>query len=192
MIQSKNMRYKIVQSKTLLRTLRCLVAASCFAASLISQNLDEAKTASSSPMMSARAVLGLEGVADNSMGTLSIQDNALVFLRGKGSVIQIPLTAIQGVFLSQEDKQVGGTPMAIGRAAAPFEGGRVIGVFTHKKYDFVTVEYLDANGGFHGTVYELNKGQGRVLADELGAKGVHVGGSQIDTAKQEMETTNAK
>ena len=150
------------------------------------------RTASSSPVLRARAVLGLEGVANNSMGELSIQDDAFVFSRREGPTVRMPLSAIQGAFLSQEDKQVGGTPMAVGRAATPFGGGRVIGLFAHKKYDFVTLEYFDSNGGFHGTIYQLNKGQGQVLADELGAKGVHVSGLEIATAKQRLETNNAK
>jgi hypothetical protein len=188
----KNMCCERISSKRLFRILRCLVSASCFAASLIAQDLGQVRIAFTSPVLRARAVLGLEGVANNSMGELSIQDDAFVFSRREGPYVRMPLSAIQGAFLSQEDKQVGGTPMALGRAATPFGGGRVIGLFAHKKYDFVTLEYFDSNGGFHGTIYQLNKGQGQVLADELGAKGVHVSGLEIATAKQRLETNNAK
>ena len=167
------------------------MAASCFAASLIAQDLDQGRTASS-PVLRASAVLGVEGVANNSMGELSIQDDAFVFSRREGPTVRMPLSAIQGAFLSQEDKQVGGMPMALGRAATPYGGGRVIGLFAHKKYDFVTLEYFDSNGGFHGTIYQLNKGQGQVLADELGAKGVHVSGLEIAITKQRLETNNGK
>lgn len=190
MVQIKNMCYESVSSKAL-RILLCLVAALCFAASLIAQDLDQGRTASS-PVLRASAVLGVEGVANNSMGELSIQDDAFVFSRREGPTVRMPLSAIQGAFLSQEDKQVGGLPMALGRAATPYGGGRVIGLFAHKKYDFVTLEYFDSNGGFHGTIYQLNKGQGQVLADKLGAKGVHVSGLEIATTKQRQETNNAK
>ena len=192
MTRIKNMCYESVSSKLLFRILRCLVPASCFAASLIAQNFDQVRTASSSPVLRARAVLGLEGVANNSMGELSIQDDAFVYSRREGPTVRMPLSAIQGAFLSQEDKQVGGMPMALGRAATPYGGGRVISLFAHKKYDFMTLEYFDSNGGFHGTIYQLNKGQGQVLADELGAKGVHVSGLEIATAKQRLETNNVK
>jgi hypothetical protein len=87
---------------------------------------------------------------------------------------------------------VGGIPLALGRAATPFGGGRVIGLFSHKKYDFLTLESFDANGGFHGTIYQLNKGQGEALANELAAKGVHVSGLRIDVAKRGVEANNAK
>jgi hypothetical protein len=192
MTRTKNMCYESVSSKLLFRILRCLVSASCFAASLIAQDFDQVRTASSSPVLRARAVLGLEGVANNSMGELSIQNDVFVYSRREGPTVRMPLSAIQRAFLSQEDKQVGGIPMALGRAATPYGGGLVIGLFAHKKYDFMTLEYSDSNGGFHGTIYQLSKGQGQVLADELGAKGVHVRGLEIATAKQRLETNNVK
>ena len=192
MTRIKNMPYESVSSKLLFRILRCLVPASYFAASLIAQNFDQVRTASTRPVLRAKAVLGLEHVANNSTGELSIQDDVFVYSRREGPTIRMPLSAIQGAFLSQEDKQVGGMSMALGRAATPYGGGRVIGLFAHKKYDFMTLEYFDSNGGLHGTIYQLNKGQGQVLADELGAKGVHVSGLEIATAKQRLETNNVK
>ncbi len=69
---------------------------------------------------------------------------------------------------------MGGVPVALGRAATPFGGGRVIALFSHKKYDTVTVEYLDPSGGLHGTIFQMNKGQGQVLRDELLAAGAHI------------------
>jgi hypothetical protein len=188
----KNMPYESVSSKLLSRILRCLVPAAYFAASLIAQNFDQVRTASTRPVLRAKAVLGLEHVANNSMGELSIQDDVFVYSRREGPTIRMPLSVIQGAFLSQEDKQVGGMPMALVRAATPYGGGRVISLFAHKKYDFMTLEYFDSNGGLHGTIYQLNKGQGQALADELGAKGVHVSGLEIATAKQRLETNNVK
>ena len=192
MTRIKTMSYESVSSKLLFRILRCLVPAAYFAASLIAQNFDQVRTASSRPLLRARAVLGLEHVANNSLGELSIQDDVFVYSRREGPTIRLPLSAIQGVFLSHEDKQVGGMPMALVRAATPYGGGRVISLFAHKKYDFMTLEYFDSNGGLHGTIYQLNKGQGQVLADELGAKGVHVSGLEIAAAKQSLETNNVK
>lgn len=188
MTRPNNTCRNALSSKILFRLLRCLVPASCFAASLMAQDLDQGKTG----VLRARAVLGLEDVANNSVGELSIQGDAFVFSPREGSTLRVSLSAIQGVFLSQEDKQAGGTSAAVGRTVTPFGGGRVIGLFAHKKYDFVTLEYVDPNGGFHGTIYLLNKGQGQVLADELGAKGVHVSALESATGKQRLETNNAK
>ena len=33
--------------------------------------------------------------------------------------------------------------MKLGKAAAPFGGGRVVSLFAHKKYDTLTLEYVD-------------------------------------------------
>jgi hypothetical protein len=188
MTRSNNICYGSVSLKVLFRLLRRLVPASCFAASLMAQDLDQGKTG----VLRARAVIGLEGVANNSMGELSIQDDNFVFVRLQGPAVRIPLSAIQDAFLSQEDKEAGGTPAAVGRAVTPFGGGRVIGLFAHKKYDFMTLEYVDSNGGLHGTIYQLNKGRAQVLADQLDAKGVHVSGLETATGKQKLETNNAK
>ncbi len=133
-------------------------------------------------------MLGLEGISNNTSGELSIQGDDLVFKPSEGPIARIPIGSIQGVFLGQEDKEVGGTPMAVTRAATPFGGGRVIGLFAHKKYDFLTLDYLDSNGGFHGAICQLNKGQGQAFGSELETKSVHVSGLKDDATR--LETKN--
>lgn len=71
--------------------------------------------------------------------------------------------SIRDIFLSQEDKQVGGTPMVLGRAAVPFSGGRAIALLAHKKYDFLTLEYRDANGGLHRVICQTEPRPGADL-----------------------------
>jgi hypothetical protein len=81
--------------------------------------------------------------------------------------------------------------MAMSRAVVPFGGGRVIGLLAHKKYDFLTLEYLDSNGGYHGAICQLNIGQRQVLANELEIRAVHVSGPRADTVKlSSVETKN--
>jgi len=139
----------------------------------------------------ATHVLGLEGIANNGAGNLSIQEDALRFQRDDGSAAQIRIGSIRDVSLGAQDKEVGGTPMAVGRTAAPFGGGRVVGLFAHKKYDTLTVEYLDANGGFHGAIFLLNKGQAQVIRNELAAEGAHVNKLEAESAWQgTAETKN--
>ena len=74
--------------------------------------------------------------------------------------------------------------MTLGKAATPFGGGRVISLFSHKRYDTLTVEYLNLNGGLHGAIFQLNKGQGEVIKNELVAKGVHVTEVEVQPKKQ--------
>jgi hypothetical protein len=188
----KGMSYQTVSSEVLFPMLRCLLPAACFAASVLAQTPGPRLAAASGSRLRARVVLGLEGVANNASGDLSIQNNAIVFSRREGATIRTPLSAIQGVFLSEQDKQVGGIPLALGKAAVPYSGGRVIGLFSHKKYGFLTVESFDVNGGLHATIYQLNRGPGEALANELAATGVHVSGLRIDVANREVEANNAK
>jgi DNA-directed RNA polymerase subunit H (RpoH/RPB5) len=112
-------------------------------------------------------VLGFEGLSANASGDLSINGDILRFHKADGSSTQIMVSSIRDVVLGEQDKEVGGTPMALGRAATPYGGGRLIALFAHKKYDIVTIEYRDPDGGFHGALFQMNKGQGQVLRHAL-------------------------
>jgi hypothetical protein len=121
----------------------------------------------------ATHILGLDGIAKNGDGSVSIREGALEFSGRAGQVAQISLGSIVDVTLGEQDKQVGGVPMALGRAATPFGGGRVIALLSRKRYDTLTVEYLDTNGGLHGAIFQLNKGQAQVVRNELVSAGAH-------------------
>ena len=77
------------------------------------------------------------------------------------------MASVQALFLGDESKQVGGLPMKLGKAAAPYGGGRVVSLFAHKKYDTLTLEYVDKDGGVHGAIFQLTKGQGELVRNEL-------------------------
>jgi hypothetical protein len=155
----------------------------------MSQAGSAAKAPVFTSVVNARAILGFPGISNNTSGELSIQGDDFVFKPSEGASARIPIGSVQAAFLSEEDKEVGGTPMAVSRAATPFGGGRVIGLFAHKKYDILTLKYLDSNGGFHGAICQLNKGQGQALGSELETKGVHVSGRKDDAAPR-LETKN--
>ena len=156
------------------RMARLLMPIACLTGTLLAQDRAQSGVAAPPSAVHATVILGLEGVSSNTHGQLSFEDDALIFRRMEGQVVRIPMNSIDGVFLSQEDKEVGGTPMALGRAATPYGGGRVIGLVAHKKYDFLTFEYRDVNGGLHGAICQLNRGQGPAFANELELKGAHV------------------
>src|SRR5262249_7052650 len=115
-----------------------------------------------------------ESAPSNANGTLAIQGSVLQFQKNDRAPVQIEIASIQDVVLGEQSRQVGGVPMTLGKAAAPFGGGRVVSLFSHKKYDTLALEYVDANGGVHGAIFQLKKGQGEVLRNELMAKGAHV------------------
>lgn len=160
----------------------CLVLLFIFSAALFGQ--DGVRTPAADLPIHVKHTLGLEGVSNNASGNLSIQKGILQFQKETGQAVQISIGSIQDVSRGEQDKQIGGVPMALGKAATPFGGGRVIGLFSHKKYDFLTVEYLDSNGGLHGALFQLNKGQGQVVRDKLQAEGAHVTLSEDQSTKQ--------
>ena len=96
------------------------------------------------------------------------------FQRDGSTTAQVSISSIQDIFVEDEDKQVGGTAMTLGKAAAPYGGGRVVSLFAHKKYDFLTVEYLDNSGGFHGAIFQLEKGKEKLSRGTLLANGAHI------------------
>jgi hypothetical protein len=103
---------------------------------------------------------------------LSIKDDALRFEQDAKPAAEVKIASVQGVFLGSESKQVGGTPAKLGKAAAPFGSGRVVSLFAHKKYDTLTLEYVDDEGGVHGAIFQLSKGQAEQVRKELVTRGV--------------------
>jgi hypothetical protein len=112
-------------------------------------------------------VLGFEDVPRGLRGDLSIIDGYLHFQRDGIASVQVPIASIQNVYVGEQDKQVGGVPMMLGKAAVPFGGGRMVSLFSHKKYDTIAIDYLDSRGGSHGAVFRLARGEGDVLKDAL-------------------------
>jgi hypothetical protein len=79
--------------------------------------------------------------------------------------------------------------MTLAKAVTPYGCGRVMSLVAHKKYDTVTLEYVDPNGAFHGAIFQLNKGQGQVLKSELEAEGAHVTRPEYETTVQSTQET---
>jgi hypothetical protein len=123
-------------------------------------------------------VLGFEDVPRNLSGGLLIQDRCLHFQRDGSASAQVSLASIENIYVGEQDKQVGGIPMTLGKAAVPYGGGRVVSLFSHKKYDSVALEYRDSQGGFHGAIFRLPKGHGVPLKDALIAHGPHSAASE--------------
>ena len=132
----------------------------------------------------ATHLLGFAKARGNSTGTLSVQGDSLQFQQNGKPGAQLKIGSVRDVFLGGESKQVGGLPMTLGKVAAPFGGGRVVSLFAHKKYDTLTLEYVDADGGIHGAIFQLAKGQGELVKNELIAQGVTISSRQDQSAKE--------
>ena len=131
-------------------------------------------------------LLGLPNTKHNCNGTLSIQDSVLQFQPNGKPGVQVNLASVLNLSLGDESKQVGGLPMKLGKAAAPYGGGRVVSLFAHKKYDTLTLEYVDSNGGVHGAIFQLEKGQGELVRNELVARGVSSSSGEDQPTKQSI------
>jgi len=176
------MMQKITAAKQISGILTCLMLLVGYSA--IAQNTSTITP----PGVTLRSthILGFEDISNNANGELSIQGDDLRFQKTGGAVAQISVLSIQDVSLGEQDNQVGGTAMAVGKAAVPFGGGRVVGLFAHKHYDIVTLQYLDPNGGSHGAIFQLHKGQAQLLKDALDVEraGRHAEESTGDSTQQ--------
>ena len=160
----------------------CLTLLLCFSRATIGQTSSEAQ--GSVAVIHVTHLLGFEDVRRNANGQLRIQGDMVQFERNGSGLAQVSIRSIQDISLGTEDKQIGGVPMTLGKAAVPFEGGRAISLFSHKHYDTFTVEYLDNNGGFHGAIFRMNKGQGQAFQKDLVTKGAHVAPPEIQATTQ--------
>ena len=161
-----------------------LIVLLCCSAVMVAQTPSGTTAPAPASEIRVTHLLGLAGAKNNAKGELSIQDNALRFQKDGSPAVQVNISSIQDIFLGEQSKQLGGTAATLGKAGTPFGGGRVISLFAHKKYDTFTLEYVDANGGFHGAIFQMNKGQGQAFKDELVAKGAHVTEAENQPPKQ--------
>lgn len=144
-LQRKSSTDTVLKSLLLRGGLALLILLVWFAANANGQEQNQHETSATKSSMHVKHLLGFEGVRPNASGELSIQDDALRFLRDGSPAVQVSITSIQNISLDVEDKQVGGVPMMLSKTAVPFGGGRVVSLFSHKKYDGLTIEYLDSS-----------------------------------------------
>jgi hypothetical protein len=153
-------------------------------AAAIGQNQSEVQSPIPGSGIHVTQVLGFEGAKHNATGELKIQGGVMQFQHNGSTAAQVNISSIQDIFVEDEDKQTGGTAMTLAKTAAPYGGGRVVSLFAHKKYDFLTVEYLDSSGGFHGAIFQLEKGQGEPFKKALVANGAHITPPVVRTPTQ--------
>jgi hypothetical protein len=77
----------------------------------------QSENSAASPSIHVTHVLGFENVRRNAGGDLSIHDGDLLFQRDDNLAAHVSITSIQNISLGEQDKQVGGVPMMLGKAA---------------------------------------------------------------------------
>jgi hypothetical protein len=156
----------------------------CCSLTAPAQKIKQGQNTSAPFSTRATHLLGFANAKNNSTGTLSLQDGSLQFQQNGKPGAKVKVALVRDVFLGAESKQVGGLPMTLGETAAPFGGGRVVSLFAHKKYDTLTLEYVDADQGIHGAIFQLAKGEGELVKRELIAQGVTVSSHQDQLTKE--------
>jgi len=143
------------------------------AASAFGQQLATPRASQTTSIPHVKCVIGLENIKPNIKGTLSLLPNGLEFATGKNKV-DISTASIQDIFTGQESRQdVSGPAGTLAKSAIPYGGGRIVSLFSHN-VEVLTVEYVDSNGGFHGTVFVLSTGNATMLKNQLVAQGAKV------------------
>ncbi len=131
----------------------------------------------------ATHVLGLENVKRGAKGRLAIVGNTLRFDVGTATA-DVSIPSIRDVFTGQESKQlVRGKKGTVAKLAMPYGSGRVLSLLTDQKIDVLTLEYRDSNGGLHGVIFTLPKGQAPAVKRQLVELGAHASVSPAGPAK---------
>jgi hypothetical protein len=121
----------------------------------------------------ATHVLGLEHVKPHGKGRLAVVDKTLRFESG-ASTAEVSIPSIQDVSTDEEDQElVRGKKGIVVQLAMPYESSRVMSLLASRKIDVLTLEYRDSNGGLHGVIFTLPKGQAPVLKRLLVEHGAH-------------------
>jgi hypothetical protein len=143
------------------------------AASVFSQQAATSQASQTTSVPHVKCVVGLENIKPNTKGTLSLLPSGLEFSAGKNKA-DISTASIQDIFTGQESRQdVSGPAGTLAKAGIPYGGGRIVSLFSHN-VEVLTVEYLDSNGGFHGTIFVLSPGKATELKNKLVAQGAKV------------------
>jgi hypothetical protein len=153
-----------------------LTAAAMFVSAAIpvsGRQAAQPQAAGTTSVQDVQSVIGLEGIKKGTKGgTLSVQSGALQFEHEKQKA-QIAIPSIEDIFLGNESRQNITGAGSVVKMAIPYGGGRLLSLFSHK-VEVMTVEYRDANGGFHGAIFVLPTGHASAVKDALVAQGAKV------------------
>ena len=138
------------------------------------------------PETTVECLLGLPHLKHHAKGALTVEGDALHFATDKGNA-DISIASIQDVFTGKDSKQVfrgvGGTVVKMG---VPYEGGRILSLFSTPT-EVLTVEYRDADNGYHGAIFVLPKGQATVVKKKLVDKGAKASIPPEEPGKEEKK-----
>lgn len=160
-----------------------VLAAAVLCIAVIPMFGQQASQASSIPH--AKCVIGCENIKANAKGTLSVLPVGLEFAAEKQKA-DITIASITDIFTGNESRQDITGAAQVAAMAIPYGGSRVLSLFSHK-VEVLTVEYVDSNGGFHGSIFVLPVGKATSVKDQLVAQGAKAGTHVQPSAPQEQK-----
>ena len=135
-------------------------------------------------------VLGLENIKRGAKGVLATPGDKLRFDAGRATA-ELSIASIGDVFTDEDTKQsVGGTTGTVAKLAMPYGSGRVLSLLATQKIDVLTLEYRDSNGGLHGVIFTLPKGQAPAVKRQLVELGAHT--SMLPEASAEPQSASGQ
>lgn len=99
-------------------------------------------------------ILGMPDVKAKENGTLTITPQSLTFT-GKSATAVIDMTSIVALSSGNERVELWGIKGRILRMVIPDGGGVALATVMHHRRDMLTVEFVDKQGGYHGSVFYL-------------------------------------
>jgi hypothetical protein len=130
----------------------------------------------------ARHVIGFESIKREANGHLTIQNGVMQFTSKKIEA-KVPASSIEDVFVGTETTQGGGAAGRVVKTAAiaaPFGSGKALTLLMRTKVDILTVVYRAGDGGVHGAIFALQKGQAEPTRAQLVAAGAHMSAPQTE------------
>ena len=103
-------------------------------------------------------VMGMPDARPKESGTLTITPHRLTF-SGKSSTSTIPFPSIVALSAGDERVELWGIKGRLMRMAIPDGGGVALASVMHRKRDLLTVEFVDSQGGYHGSIFYLRGGE---------------------------------
>lgn len=99
-------------------------------------------------------LLGMPDLKAKENGTLVITPRQLKFI-GKSSSSMIDVPSIVALSAGNERVELWGMKGRLMRMAVPYGGGAAFATFMHHQRDMLTVEFVDSQGAYHGSVFYL-------------------------------------
>jgi len=159
-----------------------------FPALASSQAADTPQAAPSVVQTDVKLVIGGEKIKNGSHGTLSVVGSSLRFATGKAKM-EVDASSILDISTNEDSRQDITGAAKLATMAIPYGGGRVLSLFSHK-VDVLTVEFKNANGGYHGAIFVLPQGQAAPIKKQLVAMGAKASVPLAEPAADDKNKNN--